>query len=126
MPIPAVGVGGEGILLGITTGAVESAAQIKLAPGQLNSFFCYGGYGSHSAARAELTRCAIERAGRILGEPLDPSHVVVVGDIPSDVEAAYAAGAVALGVATGHFSLANLQEAGADHLVESLAKALPF
>ena len=63
---------GDGILLGITTGAVESTAQIKLVRGQLN------------------------------------------------------AGAVALGVATGHFSLANLQEAGADYLVESLAKALPF
>ncbi len=117
---------GDGILLGITTGAVEAAAQIKLARGKLNHYFCFGGYGSDSALRAELTRCAIERAGRILDAPVDPSQVIVVGDTPSDVEAAHAAGAVALGVATGHFSRGDLQKAGADHLLNSLAEPMPF
>ncbi len=117
---------GDGILLGITTGAIEAAAQIKLARGALNHYFCFGGYGSDSAVRAELTRCAIERAGRILDGPVDPSHVIVVGDTPSDVEAAHAAGAVALGVATGHFSRGDLQKAGADHLLDSLAEPMPF
>ena len=117
---------GEGILLGITTGAVEAAAQIKLARGKLNHYFCVGGYGSDSAVRAELTRCAIERAARVLGEPVDSSQVMVVGDTPLDVEAAHAAGAVALGVATGHFSRHDLQKAGADHLLNSLAEPMPF
>ena len=106
---------GDGILLGITTGALEAAAQIKLARGALNHYFCFGGYGSDSALRAELTRCAIERAGRILGEPADSSQVVVVGDTPLDVEAAHAVGAVAMGVATGHFGRGDLQKVGADY-----------
>ena len=107
-------------------GTVEAAAQIKLARGKLNHYFCVGGYGSDSAVRAELTRCAIERSGRVLGEPADPSQVIVVGDTPADIDAAHAAGAVALGVATGHFSREELQKAGADHLLSSLAEPMPF
>ena len=45
-----------GFLLGITTGAVEAAAHIKLARANLNRFFSFGGYGSDSADRGELTR----------------------------------------------------------------------
>jgi len=60
----------QGYLLGLTTGGIEAAAHIKLARAGLNHYFCFGGYGSDSTDRAELTRCAIERAGRVLGEPL--------------------------------------------------------
>jgi phosphoglycolate phosphatase-like HAD superfamily hydrolase len=62
----------QGYLLGLTTGGVEAAAHIKLARAGLNHYFRFGGYGSDSTDRAELTRCAIERAGRILGQRLDP------------------------------------------------------
>jgi len=57
-----------GFLLGITTGAVEAAAHIKLARANLNRFFPFGGYGSDSDDRGELTRKAIARAGEILPE----------------------------------------------------------
>ena len=117
---------GEGILLGITTGTLEAAAQIKLARGSLNHYFCVGGYGSDSADRTELTRCAIERASRVLGEPVEPAQVIVVGDTPADVDAAHGAAAVALGVATGHFNREELLMAGADHVLDSLAEPLPF
>ena len=66
------------------------------------------------------------RVLNVLGEPVDSSQVMVVGDTPLDVEAAHAAGAVALGVATGHFSRDDLQKAGADHLLNSLAEPMPF
>ncbi len=65
--------------------------------------FSFGGFGSDSGDRIELTRRAIERGSVLLGEPLDPRQVLVVGDTPHDVEAAHGAGAVAVGVATGHF-----------------------
>ena len=79
----------NGFLLGITTGAVEAAAHIKLARAGLNRFFSFGGYGSDSADRGELTRKAIDRAGVILGSPLDPPRVLVLGDTPKDVAAAH-------------------------------------
>ena len=82
-----------GYLLGITTGGMEAAAHIKLARANLDHYFSFGGYGSDSSDRTELTRSALERAGVLLGEPLDPREALVVGDTPHDVEAAHGAGA---------------------------------
>lgn len=115
----------DGYLLGITTGAVEAAAHIKLARAGLNRFFSFGGYGSDSADRGELTRKAIDRAGVILGSPLDTQRVLVLGDTPNDIAAAHAAQAIAVGVASGRYSEAELREAGADHVLGSLVEALP-
>jgi phosphoglycolate phosphatase len=115
----------DGYLLGLTTGGVEAAAHIKLARANLNHYFSFGGYGSDSADRAELTKCAITRAGRILGRPLDAQRVLVVGDTPKDIDAAHAAGAVAVGVASGHYGESELAGAGADYVLGSLRQALP-
>lgn len=116
---------GAGVLLGIVSGALEGAAHIKLARGRLNRFFCFGGYGSDSRDRGTLTRMAIERAGRIHGHRLDASRLLVVGDTPRDVDAAHAAGAVAVGVATGKYSAEELLAAGADHALATLESPLP-
>ena len=89
--------GDEGFLLGVTTGNVEAAAHIKLARAKLNHYFCFGGYGSDSPDRTELTRRAIERAG-----------------------------AVGVGVATGHYSVDELRSAGADHVLATLEEPLPL
>jgi phosphoglycolate phosphatase len=117
--------GKAGFLLGITTGAVEAAAHIKLARGNLNRFFSFGGYGSDSADRGELTRKAIERAGEILGTAVDSRRVLVLGDTPNDIAAAHAAGAIGVGVASGHFSKDELLGAGADYALGSLLEELP-
>lgn len=114
-----------GLLLGLTTGGVEQAAHMKLERGDLNRFFSFGGYGSDSPDRAELTRRAIERAETILKQPLDPKRVLVVGDTPLDIEAAHAAGALGVGVATGHYSEDDLRKVGADYVLESLEEPLP-
>jgi phosphoglycolate phosphatase len=115
----------DGILLGITSGAVEAAAHIKLARAGLNRYFPFGGYGSDSGDRVELTQRAIERGGNLLGERLDPAHVFVVGDTPKDIEAAHGAGSVAVGTATGHYTREQLQEAGAEHVLDSLREPFP-
>ena len=114
-----------GFLLGITTGAVEAAAHIKLARANLNRFFSFGGYGSDSADRGELTRKAIERGGEILGTALDPQRVLVLGDTPKDISAAHAAGAIGVGVASGQYSKDDLAVAGADYVLASLVEELP-
>jgi phosphoglycolate phosphatase-like HAD superfamily hydrolase len=116
----------DGYPLGLTTGGTEAAAHIKLARGDLNHYFCFGGYGSDSPDRVELTRRAIERAGTVLGEPIDPGRTLVVGDTPLDIEAAHAAGAVGVGVATGHYSVDELRAAGADHVLRTLEEELPL
>jgi phosphoglycolate phosphatase-like HAD superfamily hydrolase len=114
-----------GVLVGITSGALEAGAHTKLGRADLNRYFSFGGYGSDSKDRGGLTRKAIERAGRIHGHPIDPKEVLVVGDTPLDVAAAHAAGAVAVGVASGRYSTEELAAAGADHVVASLRDPLP-
>jgi phosphoglycolate phosphatase len=114
-----------GFPLGITTGTVEAAAHIKLARGNLNRFFSFGGYGSDSADRGELTLKAIERAGEVLGASVDPHSVLVLGDTPKDISAAHAAEAIGVGVASGHYSKVELSGAGADYVLGSLVEDLP-
>jgi len=115
-----------GHLLGLVTGNVEAAAHVKLHRARLNRFFSFGGYGSDSSDRAELTRTALRRASLVYGDPVEPAEAIVVGDTPHDVEAAHAAGLACVGVASHHFDADQLRAAGADHVVESLADGLPF
>ena len=117
---------GEGVLLGIVTGNIESAAHLKLARGDLNRFFSFGGYGSDSRDRTELTRRAVERAGSVLGETPDPAETIAAGDTPRDVEAGHGAGIRVVGVATGSYSVAELSDAGADWALETVESGFPF
>lgn len=116
----------RGYLLGLTTGLVESAAHIKLARGDLNKYFQFGGYGSDSPDRTELTRLGIQRAGMVLGRPVDPQQTWVVGDTPLDIAAAHGAGAIAVGVASGSYTAQQLRDASADHVLSALTDDLPL
>jgi phosphoglycolate phosphatase len=115
----------KGVLLGLTTGGTEGAAHVKLGRAKLNKYFAFGGYGSDSADRIELTRKAIERGGQLVGEPLDAADVLVVGDTPRDVKAALGAGAVPVGVASHKHTAEQLREAGAEYVIETLKDGLP-
>jgi phosphoglycolate phosphatase len=116
----------EGYLLGITTGGVETAAHIKLERAHLNRYFHFGGYGSDSTDRTELTRDAIARAETILGRQLEHDEVLVIGDTLYDIEAARGADVVGVGVATGHYTEDDLSKAGADFTLSSLEEELPL
>jgi phosphoglycolate phosphatase len=118
--------GQRGYLLGLATGLVESAARIKLARGDLNKYFQFGGYGSDSPDRTELTRLGIQRAGAVLGRPVDPQQTWIVGDTPRDIAAAHAAGAIAIGVTSGRYPTEELRDAGADHVLSALTDEFPL
>ena len=115
----------DGYLLGLVTGNVEAAAHIKLNRARLNRFFSFGGYGSDAGDRGELTRIALKRASLVYGETVAPEQVVAVGDTPTDVEGAHAAGIECVGVASHHFDVDQLRDAGADYVVASLEGGLP-
>ena len=113
-----------GVILGLVSGAMEGAARTKLMPANFNRFFIFGAYGSDSPDRPELTRIGIEKAARLHGG-LNPAEVFVVGDTPRDIDAARQAGAVSVGVATGHYTTAELAAAGAGHVLNSLEDPFP-
>jgi phosphoglycolate phosphatase len=115
----------QGVLLGIVTGNIEAAAQIKLARGDLNRYFAFGGYGSDSSDRTELTRKAVERGGQVAGKPLDRATTIGVGDTPRDVVACHGAGIRVVGVATGKYSVVELEEAEADWAIKDVRSGFP-
>ncbi|MGH7640376.1 MAG: HAD family hydrolase [Candidatus Dormibacteria bacterium] len=117
--------GDDGVILGVVSGAMEGAARTKMAPGKLNRFFIFGAYGSDSPDRTELTRLAIGKASRLHGRKLEREEVMVVGDTPRDIEAARAASATGIGVATGHYSKDELEQAGAARVLGSLTEPFP-
>ncbi len=114
-----------GVALGLTTGGLEAVAHVKLGRAELNRYFLVGGYGSDSEDRVALTRAAIERGERLLGRRLGAGEVFVVGDTPLDVAAAQGAGAVAVGVASGRYDVAELRAARPDYVLASLTEPFP-
>ena len=116
----------DGIMLGLTTGNVEEAAHIKLARPNLNRYFAFGGYGSDSPDRTELTRKALERGEFVSGHTLDRDRTFACGDTPRDVDAGHGAGIRVVGVATGEYTAEELIEAGADAAIQSLVEGLPL
>ena len=119
-----VQLGGEGVVLGIISGAMEGACRTKLIPANLNRYFLFGGYGSDSPDRAEITKGAIARAGALC-DHLTPGDVYVVGDTPHDITAANAVGAVSVGVASGQSFERRTAAAGAHHVMGSLEERFP-
>lgn len=116
----------SGLLLGLTTGNVEAAAHIKLARAGLNRFFSFGGYGSDSNQRTELTRRALDRGRLVSGGALELEAAISVGDTPRDVVAGHGAGIEVVGVATGNFGVEELREAGADWAIETVGDGFPL
>jgi phosphoglycolate phosphatase len=115
----------DGVLLGLVTGNIEAAAHVKLARAGLNRFFSFGGYGSDSADRTEVTEAALHRAELVSGGSLRDGACFAVGDTPRDVKAGHGAGIKVVGVATGSYSVEELREAGADWAIETVDDGFP-
>jgi len=115
----------SGHLLGLVTGNVEAAAHIKLARAHLNRFFSFGGYGSDSADRTEVTEAALRRGSLVSGGTLADGACISVGDTPRDVEAGHGAGIRVVGVATGRYSVEELEQAGADWAISQVSDGFP-
>lgn len=114
----------DDLLIGLVTGNVESAARIKLARAGLVHHFRYGGFGSDSPDRLELTRLGIARGARLAGElSRDVSGVFVIGDTEADVHAGRSAGAFTVAVATGGVTFEALASESPDLVLRDLADA---
>lgn len=115
-----------GHLLGLITGNGDGAAHIKLQRAGLNRWFTFGGYASAGVDRPEIVRQAVKRGEAMLGQNVPNTDIYVIGDTPRDIEAAHAADCTAIAVATGKHDRAALEQAGADHVLETLEEDLPI
>ena len=106
--------GRSDLAFGLATGNVEAGARIKLARGNLNPFFAFGGFGSDAENRTELVRRAAHNGSRLAGVTIDPNDIFVIGDTPRDIVAGREAGYRTVGVATSDYSTEDLSAAGAD------------
>jgi len=101
----------------LLTGNFIGGAHIKLSFFDLWRRFAFGAFGDDHLDRRDLVPVALARAAEA---GISPSHVVVIGDTPLDIDCAHAHGAFALAVATGPYTVAQLNEAGADIAVPTL------
>jgi phosphoglycolate phosphatase-like HAD superfamily hydrolase len=108
----------QDFLVGLATGNIQEGAQLKLDRAGLGSFFSFGGFGSDSEDRTELTRTAIERAHDLSKSQVE--KVFVVGDTPRDIVHGKEAGATTVAVASGNYSQDTLEGYKPDLAVKSL------
>lgn len=109
----------------VVTGNIRLLAEVKLAALGLHNGLdlCIGAYGDDHEDRIELVQVARRRAAAVHGRAPDAfagTSTVVIGDTPFDVAAALAAGARAVGVATGSHPAADLRDAGAHAVLPDL------
>jgi phosphoglycolate phosphatase len=98
-------------VLGLLTGNLEVGARAKLTSAGIDpGRFRIGAYGSDHEVRGELPAVAQRRAREELGLEIAGHDVVVIGDTPADLHCGRSIGARAIGVATGHYSVAELSE----------------
>jgi phosphoglycolate phosphatase-like HAD superfamily hydrolase len=117
----------DAVVLGLLTGNFERTARTKLSRFDLNRYFSFGAFGSDDGDRVRLVPVALRRAAAHTGRTIAAGpHVVVIGDTPRDVECALVHGATAVGVATTHYTIDDLQAAGAHHVFQDLANTAQF
>lgn len=110
-------------VLGLATGNFEKTAWQKLKRGGLDGYFKFGGFGSDSPIRRELTRIGLERGIKHIGEDAKIDGVFVVGDTVHDIDCGKFIGAKTIAVAGGFVSAEELQAHQPDFFFPSLLEA---
>jgi phosphoglycolate phosphatase-like HAD superfamily hydrolase len=105
--------------LGLVTGNLESIAWEKLRRTGLKPFFGFGGFGSDDSKRSRLVSIAIERA-MVTQIEISRENVYLIGDTPRDIEAGREAGVHTIGVASGVYSVDELDRHKPDAVFPSL------
>ena len=106
--------------LALVTGNIRECAYLKLKHGGLDHYFStIGGFGDDDGDRNRMAALALERAGQ-------PEQAFLLGDTPSDIEAARVNGMVSVAVCNGTFSRAMLEAEKPDMIVDSFENAEPL
>lgn len=109
------------VVLGLLTGNVVTGAQLKLESFGILHYFRIGAYGSDNEDRKALVPVAQLRARQYCVTYIAPERTFVIGDTPRDIDCARVHGVQAVAVATGNYSLADLQAHEPDHCFADLS-----
>ncbi|MEI6892496.1 MAG: HAD-IA family hydrolase [Pontiella sp.] len=103
--------------LGLVSGNIRETAYLKLKHGGILDYFTdIGGFGDDHRDRNEMAALALERAG-------NPRGSFLLGDTPSDIEAARTNGMIAVAVCNGQFNRAALAAENPDLIIDSFLDA---
>ena len=103
--------------LGLVTGNIRECAYLKLRHGGIMNYFGpVGGFGDDDGDRNRMAALALQRAG-------NPAESYLLGDTPSDIEAAHANGMVSVAVCNGQFDRTALEAEHPDIVVDSFEDA---
>ncbi len=91
----------------LLTGNTRAGAQAKLTHYELIQFFPDGAFAEDTGDRASIARRALDLARR--GGTVAEDGVFVIGDTPHDIDCATAIGARTIAVATGGYTLEELE-----------------
>ncbi len=103
--------------LALVTGNIRACAYLKLKHGGIDRYFTeIGGFGDDDGDRNRMAAIALERAG-------NPDGAFLLGDTPSDIEAARVNGMISVAVCNGQFDRATLEAEQPDIIVDSFEDA---
>src|SRR3989339_967687 len=106
--------------LALITGNIHEGARLKLSAVGLWDYFGCGAYGDEGDTREALASRALDCAQKHFGCAFE--EVWVIGDTVADIACGRAIGAKTLGVRTGVSKKGELETAGADAVVDTLAR----
>jgi len=113
----------RGKLLGVVSGNLEFIGWTKLAVAGIRPRFQFGCFSDHHELREDIFRQGVQEVRQRLGPA---ATICVVGDTPSDIHAAKAVGIPIVALATGVFSVEQLQAQHPDACFPSGTDLLPF
>lgn len=110
-----------GKLLGVASGNLAPIGRLKLEAAGLLQEFSFGAFSHPQEMRREIFEDGMRQARALAGRH---AELCIVGDTPSDIQAARQTGAPVIALATGVFSFEQLRECGPDACFDCAADLL--
>lgn len=108
-----------GHITAVVTGNLEEIAEQKLIQTDIRAYFSRLFCADHYFDRMVLVKDAVRACVKQYGL-CTRSDVIVIGDTPRDIDAANAAQATSVGIASGVYNIDQLKDAGAAYAYSSL------
>ena len=94
---------------GLLTGNLRRGAEFKLTHYKVWHYFEFGAFADDSPQRNDLGPHALRRAKEKHAVDFSPAETFIIGDTPHDIECGKVIGAKTIAVATGRYTVAELQ-----------------